>query len=119
MDFAVCAAFLEADIWESRLRDAAIPRSVEITECNSTGTLLSALELKPFSLVVVILDGRAGLEVVRQIRAKAPNVPLLWISNEDFSMYGYEYHVTCFLCKPLRDAQLGEAVSGCLRFEEE
>jgi DNA-binding response OmpR family regulator len=118
MDFAVCAAFLEADIWESRLRDAAVPRTVEITECNSAGTLLSALALKPFSLVTVILDGGAGLEAVRQIRAKAPDVPLIWISNEDFSMYGYQYHVTYFLRKPLSEAQLREAVRGCLRLEE-
>ena len=114
MNIALCAAFLEEDIWESRLRAATSPKRIEITECNSTWALLRALELKPFSLLAVVLDGVAGLEAVRQLRAKAPDVPILWISHEDYSLFGYKYRVTCFLRRPVSDAELREAVAGCL-----
>lgn len=59
--------------------------------------LLSMLELKTFSLLAVILNGPAGLDVVRWIRSRTPDVPLLRTSDEDFSLFGYRYQVTCFL----------------------
>lgn len=118
MNIALCAAFLEEDIWESRLRTAAPPKRIEITECNSARALLRVLELKPFSLLAVVLDGVAGLEAVRQLRAKAPEVPILWISDEDYSLFGYQYRVTCFLRRPVSDTELREAVAGCLGLSE-
>lgn len=117
MNVALCAAFLEEDVWGSRLRAAVYPHKVEITECNSPQALLRMLELKPFSLLVVVLNGVAGLEAMRLLREKAPDVPLLWISDEDFSLFGYQYHVTCFLRSPISDTGLREAVTGCLRLE--
>ncbi|GAU77725.1 response regulator [Fusibacter sp. 3D3] len=118
MNVALCAAFLEEDVWENRLMAAIFPHRVELTECNSATGLLPLLELKSFSFLVVALNGVAGVESVRQIRKKAPHVPLLWISDEDYSLLGYQYHVSNFLCKPVSDAQLREAVTGCLRFLE-
>lgn len=115
MNVALCAAFLEEDVWESRLRAATSPQKMEITACNSAHALLPAMELKPFALLIVALNGAAGLEAVRQIRAKVPNVPLLWISDEDFSLFGYQYRVTYFLHRPVSDAELRESVADCLR----
>lgn len=118
MNVALCAAFLEEDVWERRLRAAISPYNVEITEYNSAQALLPMLELKTFSLLNVVLNGVAGLDAVRQLRAKAPNVPLLWISDEDFSLLGYQYRVTYFLRRPIPDAELREAVTSCLRLGE-
>lgn len=118
MNIALCAAFLEEDIWESRLRAAASPQTIDITVCNSARKLLPLLELKPFSLLAVVLNGVAGLESVRQLRAKAPDVPILWISDEDYSLFGYQYRVTCFLRRPVPDTELREAVAGCLGLSE-
>ncbi len=115
MNVALCAAFLEEDIWESRLRTVAFPQKLDITECNSAQALLRILELKPFSFLVVALNGVAGLEAIRQLRAKLPDIPILWISDEDYSLFGYQYRVTCFLCKPVPDTELRDAVSSCLR----
>lgn len=114
MNVALCAEFLEEDVWESRLFSAASPYNIEITECNSARKLLRALELKPFHLLTVALNGVAGLDAVRQLRVKAPNIPILWISDEDYSLFGYQYRVTCFLRRPVSDAELREAVAGCL-----
>lgn len=119
MDFAVCAAFLEEDVWENRLRYAAAPLPVEITECSSVRALLPVLELKPFTLIVITLSGAAGLRAVRQIRRKHPETPLLWISDEDFSLLGYRYHVTCFLRSPVCETRLQAAVKNCLSGREE
>ena len=118
MNVALCAAFLEEDVWESRLVMAALPQRIEITECNGAGALSRMLELKPFSLLVVALNGVAGLEAVRQLRARAPDVPLLWISDEDYSLFGYQYRVTRFLRRPASDAQLTEALAACIRLSE-
>lgn len=118
MNIALCAAFLEEDVWESRLLAAASPHKLEITECNSAQALLPALELKQFSLLAVALNGVAGLEAVRQLRAKAPDVPLLWISDEDFSLFGYQHCVTYFLRRPVPDTELRQAITGCLRLGE-
>ena len=118
MNVALCAAFLEEDVWESRLVMAALPQRIEITECNSAGVLSRMLELKPFSLLVIALNGVVGLEAVRQLRARAPDVPLLWISDEDYSLFGYQYRVTRFLRRPASDAQLKGALAVCLRLSE-
>ena len=118
MNIALCAAFLEEDIWESRLRAAASPQTCYITVCNSARKLLPLLELKPFSLLAVVLNGVAGLESVRQLRGKAPDVPILWISDEDYSLFGYRYRVTCFLRRPVQDTELREVVAGCLGLSE-
>lgn len=118
MKIALCAAFLEEDIWESQLRTAAFPYKLDITECNSVQALLPVLELKQFALFVVALNGKLGLEAVQQIREKAPGIPLLWISDEDFSMLSYQYRVSCFLHKPVLGRGLGEALTRCLRLGE-
>ena len=119
MNIALCAAFLEEDVWESFLRVATFPRRVEITECNSVETLLPLLELKEFSLLMVVLNGVTGLEAVQKIRDKTSDVPLLWISDEDFSLSGYRYRATYFLHRPVTELQMREAVASCLGFWEE
>ena len=118
MNIALCAAFLEEDVWESSLRAAFSPQRIEITECNSAGALSRMLELKPFSLLIVALNGVAGLEAVRELREKAPNTPLLWISDEDYSLFGYQYRVTRFLRRPASVAQLREALAVCLKLSD-
>ena len=118
MNVALCTAFLEEDVWESRLRAAAFPQKLDITECNSAQALLRIPELKPFSFLAVALNGVASLEAVRQLRAKAPDIPIVWISDEDYSLFGYQYRVTYFLCRPVQDTELRHAVSGFLRLAE-
>lgn len=118
MNVALCAAFLEEDVWESRLVTVALPQKLEITNCNSAEALLKILELKAFSLLIVVLNGVVGLEAVRQLRGKAADFPILWISDEDYSLFGYQYRVSKFLCKPVSDIQLREAMAGCLTFSK-
>ncbi|MEA4974001.1 MAG: hypothetical protein VB119_12660 [Candidatus Metalachnospira sp.] len=54
MNIALCAAFLEEDLWESRLLAAAYPKRLELTQSNGSQRLLPMLELKQFSLLAVI-----------------------------------------------------------------
>lgn len=114
MNVALCAAFLEEDVWEERIVKAAFPQRLELTECNSAQALLPLLDLKKFSLLVVALNGVAGLDAVRQLRSKVPDVPLLWISNEDYSLFGYQLRVNYFLRTPVSDTELEVAFVGCL-----
>lgn len=117
MNIALCAAFLEEDVWEKSLQALTSPHKVEITQCNSALALLPMLQLKPFSLLVVVLNGVAGLEAVRHLREKASDVPILWISDEDYSLTGYQYHVTRFLRRPVSQVDLREALAVCLHLE--
>lgn len=119
MNVALCSAFLEEDIWKNRLMTATFPHKVEFTECNSAEALLPLLELKPFSLLTVVLNGVVGLEAVRQLREKSLDVPLLWISDEDYSLFGYQYRVTYFLLRPTSDAKLREVIAVCLKLGKE
>lgn len=114
MNVALCTAFLEEDIWENRLVTAIHPQRIEITECNNIESLLKIVELKSLSLIIIVLNGVAGLEAVRQLQEKAWDVPILWISDEDYSLFGYQYRVSKFLRKPVSDIQLREAVACCL-----
>ena len=114
MNIGLCAVFLEEDIWEKFLCKAIFPYKVEVIECNSAQALLPILELKQFSLILVVLNGVAGLEAVRILREKSPEVPLLWISDEDFSLASYEYRATYFLHRPVTDTQMRVAVAACL-----
>lgn len=115
VNVAMCAAFLKEDVWERRLIAAAFPLRLELIECNSAKALMPLLDLKPYSLIVVVLEGALGLEAVRQLRCKAPNVPLLWISDEDYSLCGYQHRISYFLRCPVSDTELRAAVTECLR----
>ena len=117
MNIGLCAAFLEEDIWETIIRELDLADNIEITQGNGAQALLPALHLKHFSLVVVVLNGSAGLEAVRHLREKASDVPILWISDEDYSLNGYQYRVTCFLRKPVSPTELKAAMAVCLNME--
>ena len=117
MNIGLCAAFLEEDIWETIIRELDLADNIEITQGNGAQALLPALHLKHFSLVVVVLNGSAGLEAVSHLREKASDVPILWISDEDYSLTGYQYHVTRFLRRPVSQVDLREALAVCLHLE--
>lgn len=114
MEFALCAPFLEEELWADRLRRAALPHGAQVTACNSPESLVPVLERRPFALAAVALNGPAGMEAVRRLRERDPRIPLLWISDGDYSLAGYQYRVTYFLCGPVEDAALRRAVACCL-----
>lgn len=113
MDVALCVPFLEGDAWVGEVR-AALP-GAEVFEYNSGGTLLPALRQKDFSLLIIALDGPEGGECVKQAKSTVSKLPVLWISDEDLSLQGYDYRVACFLKKPVSHSQLEGALRLCLR----
>lgn len=112
MDLALCVFFIEGDLWEERLHAAAPTMKLKIDEYNRADIPLP--QLLQYRTVVVAMDGLAGLRAVRAIRAKSFDVPLLWISDEDYSRFAYQNHVTHFLLKTASDTELQRAVKHCL-----
>ena len=111
VNIALCAIFIEGDLWEARLRTAALNIDLQIDEYNRTDILLP--ELSRYGAVVVAMDGVAGLQTVRAIRAVSDDIALLWISDEDYSHFSYQNHVTHFLLKAASDAELQKALKHC------
>lgn len=111
MNIALCAIFIEGDLWEARLRTAALNIDLQIDEYNRTNNLLP--ELSRYGAVVVAMDGVAGLKAVRDIRAASNDIALLWISDEDYSHFAYQNYVTHFLLKAVSDAELKKALNHC------
>lgn len=111
MNIALCAIFIEGDVWEERLRAAALNIELQIDEYNRTDILLP--ELSRYGVIVVAMDGVAGLQAVRDIRSMVDDIPLLWISNEDYSRFAYQNHVTHFLLKAASDTDLQKALEHC------
>lgn len=111
MNIALCTIYIEGDLWEERLKATALNIELLIDEYNRTDILLSRLSC--YRVVVVALDGVAGLETVRAIRAISKDVALLWISDEDYSRFAYQNHVTHFLLKSASDIDLQKALEHC------
>lgn len=113
MNVALCTIYIEGDLWEERLKAAALNMELQIDEYNRIDTLLPQLSF--YRVVVVAIDGVAGLETVRAIRAISHNVALLWISDEDYSQFAYQNNVTHFLLKNSSNTKLQRALEHCCK----
>lgn len=111
VNIALCVIYIEGDLWEERLKAASLNIELQIDEYNRTDILLP--ELSHYDAVVVAMDGVAGLQVVRAIRTVSDDIALLWISDEDYSHFSYQNHVTHFLLKAASDAELKKALNHC------
>lgn len=61
-------------------------------------------------LVMVIADGAAGMEGVYLAKARKPDVPVCWFSDDyDFGMQSHRLDCVYFSTKPITDEKLGRA----------
>ena len=94
----------------------------EISSYESGEDLLAALDGgKPYHLFLldVVMPGRDGMELARQIRRVCGDTPIVFISgNREMAMNGYEVSAIRYLGKPLRKEKLREAIAACCKVSE-
>lgn len=113
MDIALCASFLEGDIWAERLV-AAAQYKLQIDEFNDTDSLLEAISQKPYYAVVAAFDGSEAVMEIEKIREAYPDMPLIWISEDSsLGIAAYQNHVTSFVDKNAFENQIQNALEVC------
>lgn len=79
MKIALCALFMEADLWQKRLEGlSSLPLRVD--EFNRPSDLCTLPSLTGYDGVWLVLDGAVGLETVARTRERDGRVPIVWVS---------------------------------------
>lgn len=116
MNIAICAPFLEADLLEDKLRNAAPEERLFVDEYYNIDSLLALPSLSVYEAVWVALPGAVGMEAVRALRAQSRELPIVWISEDrQFIWAGVECCLTMFLTPDSSDDDLRKALKSCLR----
>ena len=65
-----------------------------------------------YDAAVVALDGPDGLTAVRELRQRAPLLPILWIADEmEYAVFAFRYRVTAFLLRDASTSALRSAIN--------
>lgn len=113
MHLALLARYLDGDLWEARLCAAIPEEPLPVDEFNALSAL-SALSgcAAAYDAAVVALDGPDGLTAVRELRQRAPLLPILWIADEmEYAVFAFRYRVTAFLLRDASTAALRSAIN--------
>ena len=71
-----------------------------------------ALRRSRYHAVVIAMTGARGLEAAIQAKQLAPEVPLVWWSDdENFALIAYQLHIPAFLSIDCSDQELYEAMA--------
>lgn len=87
-----------------------------LTTFHSGAGLLSALSESPppavdLLFLDIILGEENGLDVARQLRTRAPDLPIILVStSSEFAVEGYNVHPLHYLVKPIPRERLQEAL---------
>lgn len=113
MRIAICAPFMESDIWQERLRRAAPGHSLEFDEFYHPDDVRGAHRFS-YHACVVAMAGAVGMESAVAARERDTALPILWLSDDDnFSLAAYDLQATMFLNLGCSDRELANAM---LRF---
>lgn len=85
---------------------------VEQTVCSSREELLEAMKKEHQEIVLVALNGVAGMEAALSASHLQPH-SLIWVSDLDFAVQSYRMGVTWFLQKPVEENLLRQALARC------
>ena len=110
MKIALCTELRNAEWFESRLRSLfAGDGQLVIDELWNEKQLSQALRRSRYHAVV--MTGAKGLEAAIQAKRLAPEVPLVWWSDdENFALIAYQLRIPAFLPTDCSDQELYEAI---------
>ena len=102
-DYQELMAKIRQDPWAAHLR---------YSHTKDYDDMRKQLAQKPCCLVIVAVDGAAGMEACIGTRRILPKVPLFWFSNDgNFAPQSYRLDCTYFCTKPVSPARLEKAFS--------
>ena len=104
--------------FESRLRSLfAGDGQFVIDELWNEKQLSQALRRSRYHAVVIAMTGAKGLEAAIQAKRLAPEVPLVWWSDdENFALIAYQLRIPAFLPTDCSDQELYEAIKSITKW---
>lgn len=113
MRIAICAPFMQSDIWQERLRKAASGCRLEFDEFYNEEDIRGAVRFR-YDVCVIAMAGAAGMEAAVAARERDAHLPILWISDDDhFGLAAYDLQAAMFLNLDCSDGELAEAMDRC------
>jgi len=112
MKIALCTELRNVEWFESRLRSLFDgDGQLAIDELWNENQLAQALRRSRYHAVVIAMTGAKGLEAAIQAKRLAPEVPLVWWSDdENFALIAYHLRIPVFLPADCSDQELYEAI---------
>ena len=112
MKIALCTELRNVEWFESRLRSLFDgDGQLVIDELWNENQLAQALRRSRYHAVVIAMTGAKGLEAAIQAKQLAPEVPLVWWSDdENFALIAYHLRISAFLSADCSDQELYEAM---------
>ena len=105
MKLAICAPFMESDLWQQRLRRAAPWAALE--EIRSVPGFR-------YDAGVVVMKGARGLELATALRERSDDLPLLWLSDDEkFGLAAFDLGVAMLLPLNCTDQELADGLRRC------
>lgn len=94
-------------------------RLVQIYQTEVYDEYIDILQSGEHDMVIVSMDGAAGMEGVIAVKNLYPYIPVMWLSNDkNFVAQSYRLGVNYFSIKPINERTLRLAFSRCQRKEE-
>ena len=112
MKIALCTELRNVEWFESRLRSLfAGDGELVIDELWNEKQLSQALRRSRYHAVVIAMTGARGLEAAIQAKRLAPEMPLVWWSDDkNFALIAYHLRIPAFLPADCSDQELYEAM---------
>ena len=112
MKIALCTELRNVEWFESRLRSLFDgDGQLVIDELWNEKQLSQALRRSRYHALVIAMTGARGLEAAIQAKQLAPEVPLIWWSDdENFALIAYHLRISAFLSADCSDQELYEAI---------
>ena len=113
MKIALCTELRNVEWFESRLRSLFDgDGQLAIDELWNENQLAQALRRSRYHAVVIAMTGAKGLEAAIQAKQLAPEVPLVWwTDDENFALIAYHLRISAFLSADCSDQELYEAMA--------
>ena len=122
MKLAICAPFMESDLWQERLRRAAPRAALEFDEFYRPEEIRSVPGFR-YDAGVVAMKGARGLELATALREQSDDLPLLWLSDdlpllwlsddEKFGLAAFDLGVAMLLPLNCTDRELADGLRRC------
>ena len=113
MKLAICAPFMESDLWQERLRRAAPWAALEFDEFYRPEEIRSVPGFR-YDAGVVVMKGARGLELATALRERSDDLPLLWLSDDEkFGLAAFDLGAAMLLPLNCTDRELADGLHRC------
>ena len=110
MKIAICAPFMQSDLWQERLQRASPGHELEFDEFYRPEDVRTVSRFR-YEACVVAIAGAVGLEAAIAARERDADVPLLWLSDDDqFGLEAFRLRAVWLLGLDCSDGELKEAM---------